>query len=75
MTKQVDTCYTVILTEQAGSNIGIVKRGKKGYYTTNYNFGTGDEANEAVRFINHERGIDEKTQLEMEMGSMFNWND
>ena len=75
MTKQADTCYTVILSKQAGSNIGIVKRGSKGYFTTDYNFGTGDEATEAVRFINDQRGVDEKEQLEMEMGSMFIWND
>ena len=75
MTKQADTCYTVILGKQAGENIGIVKRGKKGYYTTNYNYGTGQEAEHAVRTLNDQRGVDEKEQLEMEIGSMFNWND
>jgi hypothetical protein len=75
MTKQADTCYTVILTKPAGENIGIIKRGSKGYYATNYDYGTGEEAEHAVRTLNDQRGVDEKEQLEMEMGSMFNWND
>tara|TARA_R110000765_G_scaffold323741_1_gene415341 strand:+ start:516 stop:821 length:306 start_codon:yes stop_codon:yes gene_type:complete len=75
MTKQADTCYTVILTEQAGSNIGIIKRGSKGYYATNYEYGTGEEAEHAVRTLNDQRGVDAQEQLKMEMGSMFGWND
>tara|TARA_R110000787_G_scaffold284738_1_gene398842 strand:- start:27479 stop:27706 length:228 start_codon:yes stop_codon:yes gene_type:complete len=75
MTTLPNTCYTVILSKQAGENIGIVKLGEKGYCTTNYNFGIGEEAEKAVRALNDKRGIDKKTQLEMEMGSMFIWND
>ena len=75
MTKKADSCFTVILSKQAGENIGIVKRGSKGYFTTDYNFGIGDEASEMVRNLNDQRGVDEKEQLEMEMGSMFIWND
>jgi hypothetical protein len=74
MTTLANTCYTVVLTEQAGANIGIIKRGESGYYATNYNFGTGKEAELAVRDLNDKRGIDKKTQLKMEMGSMFGWD-
>jgi hypothetical protein len=75
MTKQADTCYTVILTKPAGENIGIIKRGSKGYYATNYDYGTGEEAEHAVRTLNDQRGVTKNQQIEMEMGSMFNWND
>lgn len=68
------TCYTVVLGSPAGENIGIIKEGESGYYKTNYDFGTGDKAENAVRALNASRGITNEIQQALELGSMFGWN-
>ena len=66
-------CYTVVLGKQAGSNIGIIKKGVRGYVKTDLNWGVGKEANQLVREANDLRGIDSDTQLDFEIKSMFVW--
>jgi hypothetical protein len=66
-------CYTVVLSKQKGSNIGIITVGEGGYSTTDLDWGNANEAQAIVRHANEVRGIDAKTQLEYEMKSMFVW--
>jgi hypothetical protein len=67
-------CYTVVLGMPAGSNIGVIKEGESGYYKTDLNFGTGEDAAAKVRQLNDARDISAEVQLAMELGSMFGWD-
>lgn len=67
-------CYTVVLGKAAGENIGIIKEGETGYYLTDYNYGVGAKAKEAVRILNENRDISEEVQLAMEIGSMVGFD-
>lgn len=68
------TCYTVVLGKMAGENIGIIKEGEKGYYQTNYDFGVGEIAQNAVRILNENRDISKEVQMAMEIGSMVGFD-
>jgi hypothetical protein len=68
------TCYTVVLGKMAGENIGLIKEGETGYYQTNYDFGVGDRAQQAVRVLNENRDISEAEQMAMEIGSMVGFD-
>jgi hypothetical protein len=70
---EFNLCYTVLLGRAAGENIGIIKRGERGYTPTGLDWGTGDKAAELVREANARRGIDSAAQLEFEIKSMFVW--
>lgn len=70
---QFNLCYTVLLGRAAGENIGIVKRGERGYSPTSLNWGAGGKAADLVREANARRGIDEAAQLDFEIKSMFIW--
>lgn len=66
-------CYTVVLGKPSGSNIGIIKKGERGYSKTDLDWGVGETANKLVREANDKRGIDSDTQLDYEIKSMFIW--
>lgn len=68
------TCYTVVLGNGAGKNIGILREGMSGYYSTKHDFGSDKEAQDVVRSMNEQLGISEEVQLAMELGSMFGWD-
>ena len=70
---EFNLCYTVLLGKPAGANIGIIKRGERGFTPTWLDWGTGDKAAELVREANARRGIDAATQLDFEIKSMFVW--
>lgn len=66
-------CYTIIGGKPNGKNVGIIKFGEAGYYLTDYEFGVGAAAEDAVRDLNDQHGIDKETQMEFELKSMFVW--
>jgi hypothetical protein len=70
---QFNLCYTVLLGNEAGKNIGIIKHGERGYTPTDLEWGPGSIAAAIVRERNAARGIDEATQLDFEVKSMFIW--
>ena len=68
------TCYTVVLGNPAGKNIGIIRQGMSGYYATKHDFGSDRDAEPVIREMNEQLGISKEVQLAMELGSMFGWD-
>lgn len=63
-----DACYVKMpYTDAEGIEVGIVKRGEKGYYKTPY---SGDE----VDNMNEMLGVTKSQAAAMYAGSMFGWD-
>lgn len=67
-------CYTVVLGNPVGQNVGLIKEGETGYYKTDFDFGDEESAKVMVRKMNSIRGISEEVQLAMEIGSMVGFD-
>jgi hypothetical protein len=69
-------CYVVVRGAEPGKRIGVIKRGEKGYYLTDYD--TKTASTEIVaQFVaeqNKKLGVEPDVAMTMEIGSMFGWD-
>ena len=80
--KKPALCYVVVPGAAPGKRIGIVKRGEKGYYLSDYDrpygFGIGylsqAKIEDWVREMNERLDVDPAQAESMLMGSMFGWD-
>jgi hypothetical protein len=71
-----EICYIVIETNAPGERIGLVKRGEKGFYPTDYDRDSAaiGIVREFVAHMNDKLGVDALEARAMACGSMFGWN-
>ena len=69
-------CYVVVPGAAPGKRIGIVKRGEKGYYLTDFDTTMAPEerVEEAVKMMNERLKVSAAQSQAMLIGSMFGWN-
>ena len=69
-------CYVVVPAAAPGKRIGIVKRGKKGYYLTNFDSpkASGRTISDFVAGMNALLGVDTAEAQAMLNDSMFGWD-
>ena len=69
-------CYVVVPGAAPGKRIGIVKRGKKGYYLTNFGSpkASGRTISDFVAGMNALLGVDTAEAQAMLNDSMFGWD-
>lgn len=68
-----DSCFVFIASNGPGKYIGMVKRGERGYYQTDYDFEDKEMAIATVDFMNDKLNVT-KLQAEcMYNGSLFGW--
>jgi len=71
--------YCIVFVEgmEPGRRIGIIKRGEKGYYETDWDSPNREDdalVREAVKSMNEQRGVTPAQALAMKIGSMFGWH-
>jgi len=74
--KLPETCYVYIFSAEPGNRIGIIKRGERGYYQTDFDSETAsaDIVQQVVRDLNKKLGVDPIEAKAMEIGSMCGWH-
>ena len=71
-----ELCYAIIDGNAPGERIGIIKRGEKGYYLTDFDTSTASEetVREVVDKQNRMMGVLPSQAMAMKIGSMMGWH-
>lgn len=71
-----ELCYVFIHGAEAGQRIGIIKREENGYYLTDFDSVSADNAitEEAVERQNARLGVTQEQAMAMYMGSSHGWD-
>ena len=69
-----DECYIFVAGGHPGKQVGLIRRGEKGYYLSDYDEKEPVLAADLVRRLNRRLGVGLLQAEAMQVGSMFGWD-